>query len=639
MEPQIQKQLEEKDQTSFHKQMLQDCITLVDMSRKKMSSYYAQWDKNDEVYQGKRQPDTADQKAQQRGEPVKMIVPITYAQTQTFAAFCFSLFMQRENVFELMGKNENSHRPAKISESLLQRDLQFNLFEAKLYQILIDIARFSLGVVKITWCKETQVVREYTKTKPIDLGFFSLGGGREVVTEKTVTKYQGNKLMSVSPYRFYPDTRLPITRFQEGEFCASEDEYSMTQLYQLQADGYVAGIDHIDPMRKDRVSTRGGHRMSEGFTTPDVANTTVGSGQTQSTVIVTEVVRQIIPEKYMIDGKPLGKGTRPEKWLIWYANDQRIIRCEKYGYMHDEYPYAVGTFSPDIHNLVGLALADTIDSLQDVMTWFINSRITSVRKVIQNFLVVDPAGVEMDDLKQRRPVIRLKPNMALQGGIDRWIKQLEVNDVTTNHLKDADYLQGLIQLTTGINDNMLGQFHTGRRSATEARNVGTSAAARLKMTATLIFRMCLETMARQMVSNLKDGLDEETLVRVVGLNEASQTPYLPVTRTDLAGEYDFEVFDGTLPSERSQAADIFAQLLEAFVKSPDSAIAIGLDPKKIYVELMELRNIKNPERFLLQQAPQLPQQPNVVPLPGQGAPAPTPAQPQGANGLAALAGL
>jgi hypothetical protein len=622
MDPIIQKELASTEASEFHKQMLEDSKALVDMSRKTMSKYYGQWDHNDEIYRGYRTADVADRKAAERGEPTKMVVPLTYAQTQTFVAFCFALYTQRETIFELKGKTLDSHKPAKLSELLVQRDLCHNTFESKLYQMLVDLARFGVAPLKISWTKETQRVREYSMSQPTKfLGMTLPGtGGQEVMTETEVTKYLGNKIMNISPYRFYPDVRLPLGRFQDGEFCASEDEYTMTELYQLQADGHVAGVEQIGRMSNKMIEARGGHRMSTGFHVADELGV-AGNGQTQSTVIVTELVRKIIPSQYKINGKPLGKSNRPEKWLIWYANDTKVIRCEPLGYMHDEFPYALGEFSPDIHSLIGMSLADTIDSLQAIVTWFINSRITSVRKVIQNYLIVDPEGVELKDLQERKPVIRLKPGAAARGGIDRWIKQLKVDDVTTNHLADAKFLHELVQITSGINENMLGQFHQGRRSATEARNVGSSAATRLKMIATLVFRTCLEPMARQMVSNLRDGLDEATLVSAVGLDEAMETPYLSVSRRDLVGQYDFEVFDGTLPSERTATADIFAQILEMFMKAPEGAIALGIDPKACFIELMELRRIRNPKRFMLPGTPPVQPQPQPNVPPAVGAPA------------------
>src|SRR6266481_5054790 len=85
----------------FHRKLLQHCKRLVEVSRSYMNRFYDQWDANDKTIRGERVPDTADQKARVRGEPAKLTMPFTYAQTQTFIAFMMSLFNQRAKFFEV----------------------------------------------------------------------------------------------------------------------------------------------------------------------------------------------------------------------------------------------------------------------------------------------------------------------------------------------------------------------------------------------------------------------------------------------------------------------------------------------------------------------------------------------------------
>jgi hypothetical protein len=213
----------------------------------------------------------------------------------------------------------------------------------------------------------------------------------------------------------------------------------------------------------------------------------------------------------------------------------------------------------------------------------------------------------MDDLAKRNPIIRLKP-VASNRGIERYIQQLQVQDVTAKHLQDIEVLRGLVQETTGVNDNLLGQFYTGRRSATEARNVTSAAAGRLKMIASQIWASLFQPMGDQMLQNLRHGLDEEAIVRVVGLQRALVgASFKKVNKEDLSGDYDFEIFDGTLPSEKHFVAEALQEVLMALIAKPEAAIALQLDPRKMLLEALELRGVRNPERFSL---PALPEQNN-----------------------------
>lgn len=600
MDERIRVELEKEEVSDFHKALLSHCRHLVDMSRRHMSTKYAAWDIHNETYRGERTPDKKDEKAKERGEPQKMVVPITFAQVQTFIAFCFSLFYQRDRLFFLTGMGEEDHAPAKVGEALLQRDLNYNVFESRLYQFLLDVSRFGLGVIKTGWVHEKQKVKEFVTQAGVSVVGELVGQGRLVEVETLKTKFLGNKIVNVSPYRFFPDVRIPLSRLQEGEFVGSEDEISYISLKRMEKDGQIAGVAHIKAMSRQDIDARGSSRL---FQATILDTVTAGSGvpQSKGVHVLTECQVTLVPKDFMVtEGEPLGPEDYPVKYNVWYVNDKRVVKAEPLGYVHNQYTYDVAEFSPDIHNLVNDGLAGTIDQLQSVISWFINSHITSVRKTIENRLVVDPQGVEMKDLVERRPVIRLKPGVS-QTGVDRWIKQLETRDVTQGHVVDAQVLQQLIQVVTGINENALGQFHQGRRSATEARNVNSATAARLKMIAQLVFRNGLEPMAKKMLSNLRDGLDEETFVHVMGdmADPNTMISFKKVTKADLVGEYDFEVFDSTMPSERHFQAQSLEELVTVLFQNPQAIPLLGYDPRLIVREILELRNVRNPERFLL----------------------------------------
>jgi len=608
MDKKILKELQSQEQTPFLKQVLEDTRALVSISRRKMTEYYPQWDKNDDVYRSIMQRDKTDILAKERNEPEKMVVPISYAQIQTFVAFCFLLYYQKDRFFELTGFTAEDDHPAKVGEALLARDLSKNIFEAKLVQFLLDIGRFGIGITKCSWSVEKQMVRKQQEKKAPS--FLGVKLGKDTTEEVTewATAFEGNRITNISPYRFFPDVRLPITRFQEGEFCASEDIYSMSQLKQWETEGLIAGVDHIKPLGKDIAMDRG-YRWDTGLD-PGGALTQgagiKGDGQTKKTVIITECQRTIIPKQYEVDGEPLGEEDYPVKYVIWVANDNRVVKCEPMNYLHNEFTYQVGQFVYDNNVLLSGGLSDVIDQLQSVISWFINSRITNVRKVISDKLIVNTSMVNMSDLQNRRPVIRLTG--AATGDIDRYIKQLQLQDVTIQHIADVKSLHDILKMVTGISDSLLGEVRPGKRSATENRNTTTGAASRLKTIAAVLFRSALEPLGRQMLSNLRDGLDEETYVKLLGAKAQTTPKFIKVNKDALVGHYDFEVFDGTLPSDRYHIAGAIDELLQALMANPQAAVYLGMDPKKLLMESLQLRGVRNPERFTLQQQ----ENPNVI---------------------------
>lgn len=599
MDPRITTDFATEEQSDFHKELLKHCRTLVDYSRSKMSDHYDKWDEYDDIYNGIMPKDRADDNAEKRKEPQKMVVPVVFAQIQTFIAFLTSVFNQRTSFYELEGFGPDDWQPAKVGEALLDRDLIANDFPRRSYQALLDISKFGLGVMKEGWVHETEELEQPVEAQPTVVAGTVVAGVPGTAKAK-VTRYLGNRIYNVSPYRFFPDVRLPLGRFQEGEFCASEDTISMTQLYRLQEDGAVAGIEHVRLMTKKDFGDRKGSRIPE-VTTEDMLRGKTLSDSGGGTVILTECQVSLIPSKFKVNGEPMGTSTKPEKWNIWYVNDQRIVKAEPLNYNHNKYTYSVAQLLPDEHHRINPGWAETTNSLQSVLTWFINSHVTSVRKVIQNRLLVDPEGVYMEDIRERRPVIRLRPT-ASRAGVERFVKQLEVQDVTQNHLKDAQFINDLIQLTTGINDNALGQYFTGRRSATESRNVNNAAASRLLVYAKLIWIDLFRPLGEKMLSNHRQGLDETTFVKVFGetADPTRFSEFKKVTKEDLLGDYDFKIFEGTSPSERLSQAATLSELLSTLLQNPEAIAPLGYDPRLLADEIMELRGIRNPERFKIQ---------------------------------------
>lgn len=129
--------------------LLQRCKDFLKLSRTEMTRHYPEWDRYDAVYRGERMPDDSDVKANARKEPMKMIVPLTYQQVQTFVAFCYQVFTQRDTLYELSGVAPADEVAAKVGQALLERDIDYNRFRSeKLTQLLTDIGRYGIGIVK-----------------------------------------------------------------------------------------------------------------------------------------------------------------------------------------------------------------------------------------------------------------------------------------------------------------------------------------------------------------------------------------------------------------------------------------------------------------------------------------------------------
>jgi len=592
-----------------------------------MHQYWAQWEATEDIYRAWRVLDKEDNESKSKGNTPKLIIPVTYAQTQTFCSFMLSAYTQRDNFYELHGAGPEDQSTVEGIQRDLQYQLDKNTWSLTLFQAVLNACKYGFFTLKTQWTTEHENVRASREVRKEPNMFASLLGkmtGRPVlgtvVTEEYVGKmlaYEGNRISVVSPYTFYPDPNFPISEFQKGEFVGNEEEVSLTRIRSQEGKLYY-GTDKI----KEGFSAElwGSRKRRVGMLSSK--NSSLGSGvyTIKGNAILTEVFFYCSPsEMSKKTGFDLGQEKDPVLFIATLANDDKIIRFERSGYLFQGFPYAVGEYSPDNNTFVNPGLNDTISDLQNLVTWFINSHVLNVQKVLKSRFIVDETKVRIEDIDGTSPYIRVNKSTS---DIDKVIKQLSVADVTQSHIGDVNNLMSLIQLTTGINDNALGQYASGRRSATEARNVNSGAAARLQMHAKLLYEGGFCQFGRILVANTRQGRSLEVYNRILG--NASQK--YPFERTILAepeqilGGYDFMPFDATLPSGRYDQASLLKEIFTMLVNNPQTIQMLQLNPVLILDHIAELLGIDNMKDFSTTsqqgQAPQPMQQlpqPQVVP--------------------------
>ncbi len=619
----ITERLKEEEQDAELKKLASYVRTRVKRSRTKMSDFYDVWDRNNDVYKGIKTVDEEDRDANDHNEPEKMVVPLSFAQVQTFVAFCFLLFTQNRRMYELVATGSEDTQAKNDSEKLLERDQRRNDMSALMYQQLLDVARFGIGVYKTWWSVEKQVVNIPVPATSAEVDGVLMESAA-TTSSQSLTKYEGNRISVISPYNFFPDPRFPLSEWKKGSYAADETEWHVNDLKKEEAYGVVHGVEHIKLMDKTTYEKRGETRL-EGFDT--FMNKDGGKREDDMIVLVTTCQVEIIPADF-----DLGTEKVPVKYIVQLANDDRVIRAEPLNYLHDEFTYDVGLFSYDRHNEGTMSLADVIGPMQDVVSFFFNSRLMSIRKSLDNNLVIDPSGVDMSTVESRSPFILMKKGSP-RLGVDKFVRQLSYQDNTVRHLDDANVVMQLMQTATGLNENAMGQYSGGRRSATEARAVTAGSAARPKLVATVLWNTCYDSMGRKLLSNLRQGLSIESWRKVIGKSPEAEARYAifkPADITELVGNEDYFMFDATLQTEKGFIAQSLQELVSAMLSTPEVMQILPLDVGKIMEEILVLRGIDNIERFRYAQPTGPLQQPG---LPTTGV------MPQGLESLQGVGGL
>lgn len=595
------------NQSEFQGKLLAFLRKKIKAAQDNTDKLHDRWETADYIYRGYRMADRDDQDAASKKEPVKIILPVTYAQTQTAIGFIFSTFLQKERLIELVATGGEDVKGVEALETDIHYQLNKQKFYPTLYCWCLDAFRYGFGVGKVHWREHHQKMR-IAKSRQIHSFIGSILGRepRTVLDEsiEDVLTYQGNQVDYVSPYSFSVDPNVSLARFQEGEYVVHEEAVSKSAIVKEEGT-YYFGSKHIESKFNKIQAERFTRRF--GPLSPQ-ENQTVGKdplGRIGSDeVFRTEVQITLVPSQVKKDVGGidlLGDEDYPIKWLIVIANDGKIIKCERLGYLHDEYTFFGGEYSPDLSAFWNPGLSDTIYELQNTMSFLINSHIVNVRKTIKSRFLYDPEKVESADLKGDQMYIRTRPNAAAD--ISKVIKQLDSTDITRAHIQDLDVLNKFVQLVSGINENALGQYNSGRRSATEARNVNAGAASRLKMHAILLWSGGLSRMASQVLSNTRQGRTREVYNMIVGEELAAEAPFEQVILADptkISGGYDLMPYDATLPSDKRFQAGVLTELFQLLVSNPQSMQLLNKNPMKLMNSIARLYGIKNMNDYNLE---------------------------------------
>lgn len=521
-------------------------------------------------------------------EPVQVVVPYTYATLHAAATYIATVLLQRKPVFGLTGARAASTDSARFMEQTLQYNLEESGGHEMLWQGIWDGLNYSFDCTRIAW-EETQgpIMRMQGPNRVFETGLI----------------YSGNKLAAVDPYNCFPDPRVPLSKCAEaGDFLFTGMELSKTVLKDLEQQGMLMWVDEaLAKSNRRRMDEPSQRRVRIGQTDNkwlEPANVTGFSHFYEGTVRLT-------PKDW-----GLGDGDTSEIWKFTWTKNGQIMQAEPLGMYHRRHPYALSEPNSFGYDFMSLSMGEMITCFQDILSWLVSSRMENVRAAINNTFIVDPARVEVNDIRASTigRIIRMK-QAAVGLPIQQAIEQLVVQDVTGGHLADIQTIRMLADTTTGVNDNLRGiQTQGGRRSATEARMSMQAGATRLSQMAVRISSQKMLPMAQQMIMNIQQFMPPEMWIEVTG--DTGKRRGMSVTPDMLAGSFNYQVSDGSLPMDKAALVEVWKEILFGIARDPELRQRFNL--VEIFKYTAELGGAKNIDSF---EAPP-PALPQIAP-PGQ----------------------
>jgi hypothetical protein len=577
-----------------HKDLLREIMARVQASHSVMSSKYKVWDAVQNsltVYI----PETEKDIIKKSNLSSPLIVPASYANLQTLLAYMMSFFI-KDPILQYQGIGDKTDRlNAILLEMIVHRHSVFFKLPLALHTFFRDAYTYGLGILVPAWEEKYRYVRKRRNRRK--RGIFT-SYMKESIEETQELVYEGTRVYNVNPYTFFPDPNVSIHNIQDAEFYAYMERTNYPSL--LKEEYTEEDLFNVRYLKqKDGKS----HYYYDENTRTQGTETLGMSSEYTNAIDLLHFVIDLIPAEFDLSSSEV-----PETWLFTVAGDEVIVRAEPLEEDHGLKPILIGSPDFDGYSVNPTSRLEMIFPLQDVQDWLFNSHIANVKKVLNDMLVVDPKMVNMLDLMKPNPgkLIRLRQG-AWGMGVDRAIKQLQVTDVTSGHMRDTSTISDMIKHTIGASDTIQGIIdRRGERvSSTEASNAYQSAMSKIQKDVMIFDVQIMRELGVIMAHNVQQYLDHDIKLSMVGTwgeilrKEYDVTDDFLIANPDsIRVDFDIAVNDNYSMFKSGTAKD-WTDLYGLMIGNPE--LAQKFDMTKIFLHIARMLGANNAHEFLRQE--------------------------------------
>jgi hypothetical protein len=286
-----------------------------------------------------------------------------------------------------------------------------------------------------------------------------------------------------------------------------------------------------------------------------------------------------------------------------YAYGQPFVMLRNYDV--PDYFYPIGDLE---------ALESLQTELNKTRSQMMNARKRYARKYLYHERSFGPEGREALESDQDG---RLVPVVDENKPLSEVVVPMPQTPLSPEVYNMSSIIQEDIYTVSGVSEYARGQFPEIRRTATEASIIADAGNARAADKLAIV-ELGIGHVARRIIQLMQQFMTGEQVARVVG--RGGENLFVTYTRDDIIGEYDYSVEGGsTQPTNDTIRKQQAVSLLNAMAP----LVGTVIDPTALARHVLQRGfDIKDPDKFLMQQAPMMPE--------GGGGPPPGP---PGAAGL------
>ena len=282
-----------------------------------------------------------------------------------------------------------------------------------------------------------------------------------------------------------------------------------------------------------------------------------------------------------------------------YAYGQPFVMLRNYDV--PDYFYPMG----DLEAIESLQL-----ELDKTRSQLVNARKRYARKYLYHERSFGPEGREALESDQDG---RLVPVVDENKPLSEVVIPMPQTPLSPEVYNTSAIIEDDIAAVSGVSEYARGQFPEIRRTATEASLIADAGNARAADKLAIV-ELGIGHVARRIIQLMQQFMTGEQVARVVG--RGGESLFVTYSRDDIVGEYDYSVEGGsTQPTNDTIRKQQAVSLLNAMAP----LVGTVIDPTALARHVLQRGfDIKDPDKFLMEQAPMMPEGPAGAPAPPGG---------------------
>lgn len=555
-------------------------------------------------------------KSKDSRKQLTFVVPMTFAMREMFLTYLTQVFLMGDSIHKYKGVGNTE---ARIAGAMLERVVarQASWFNHRLHwnTTWSDSLMYGRGRAVINWSKRKGFSARQEKVEElVSMALNTMGvdvsAGDKVRYVEEITVAEGCELQPIDWYQCIFDPSVSPNDTQKAEYG-----------------GWFWATNGMDILRREKDPeekffngryayeyAKGGYGRSIYWSANDErlngsTEHQYGSDMNVSRRLdIATMVVDIIPEEWFGSGY----SDSPEKWKFSVAGDEIVVQAHRMNHRHGQFPW-IDIAPNDGFRLSPIGHLGVTYAYQQFASWLMKSRAEEVITTMLGMLFVDNSRIDIDYIQnaEQGQIIPVRNAAYGEGGIERFVHQLQINPVTTNHLNDIANIEAAARFGNGT-DSLRMDDMPERPTAAGVNAVTGGQFSRLSRLAFLIDEQGMRPAAFQMAMNTQQWMGEEVYVPIIGSYEQelrklfeAKEPGAQVKATpwDVDTPFEVESYSGARPgADDTTALSEMVKTMMAVDGIPQQ-IAADYRVSSVFADVMRKLGIENIDDYRIEVMP------------------------------------